>query len=106
MNIKDSLLGITNYPIPSTVVDNAVESNGLVGTADATQEVRTSKPYQLALAAVYDFLATAPTVQQSGVIITISDTQHEIYSEKAAKILSEFDVDDSGGLYGYQGENF
>jgi len=105
MNIKDSFLGITNYPIPSTVADNAVDDNGLDGTDEATQEVRASKLYNLALAEIYDFLATAPTVQQSGVIITISDTQHALYSEKAAMIRAKFDVEDSG-LYGYQGENF
>lgn len=104
MTIKDSLSGITNYPIPPTVIENAVEDNGLDDTAIATQEVRASKLYQLALAEVYDFLATAPTVQQSGVVITISDSQRLIYSDKAQSIRSKFDIEDDT-VYGYQDEN-
>lgn len=101
MTIKDSLSGITNYPIPSAVIENAVEDNGLDGTETATQEVRASKLYQLALASIYDFLSVAPTVQQSGVIITISDSQRLMYSDKAQSIKSKFDVD-CDTIFGYQ----
>ena len=101
MTIKDSLSGITNYPIPPTVVLNAAEDNGLDSAETATQEIRAGKPYQLALAEVYDFLSEAPTVQQSGVVITISDNQRLIYSAKAQSIRSKFDIE-TEYPYGYQ----
>lgn len=106
--IFQSLKSISNYPIPSAIVEDAAEDYGLDAGQNSTVDIRKGKSYMLAKARLYDFLSDAPNISQSGITYTFSDVERKSFKAKAESIresLDENDISDNNN-YGYQGENF
>lgn len=106
--IFQSLKNISNYPIPSTVIEETAEDYGLDAQQESTADIRKGRCYMLAKARIFDFLADAPNVSQSGITYTFSESERKSFRTKAESIrdnLGETDISDNNN-YGYQGENF
>jgi hypothetical protein len=104
MTISNSLRGLTNYPVPSAVFDDAAEEQGLDPNGELTAEVRTCKAFKHAKARIYDFLSEAPNVTQAGISYSFTDEDRKRFRQKAESIRLE--VGGSGkGVFGYQGED-
>lgn len=106
--IFQSLKSISNYPIPSAVIEDTAEDFGLDAQQKSTADIRKGRNYMLAKARVYDFLSDAPNISQSGITYTFSDVEKKSFKAKAESIresLGETDMSDNNS-YGYQGENF
>jgi hypothetical protein len=104
MTISNSLRGLTNYPVPSAVFDDAAGEQGLDPNAVLTAETRAGKSFKRAKARIYDFLSDAPNITQAGISYSFSDEDRKRFRQKAESLRLE--ADGSGkGVFGYQGED-
>lgn len=106
MNVLQSLKSLSAYPIPTATLTNIAEGSGLAIDAEATNELRDSRGYQLAMAGVYLFLSQAPNVSQGGISYSFSEWERyrlRLMAEEMAEALGE---DIHGYLsLGYKGED-
>jgi hypothetical protein len=102
--ISNSLKGLTGYPVPQAVFDDAAEEQGLDPNGVMTAEIRGGKAYMRAKARVYDFLSEAPNITQAGISYSYSDEDRKRFRQKAESLRSEADGNREG-IYGYQGED-
>jgi len=108
MTISAALKSISNYPIPSSVIDNVADEAGIADTTQtATKEIRKSSDFKRATAYVYRFLADAPNITQGGISYTFSEDERSRFSKRAAAILDELGEGDQADIQcGYMGEDF
>ena len=108
MKISAALKSITNYPIPSSVIENVADEAGLGdATQEITKEIRKGSDFKRATAYVYRFLADAPNITQGGISYTISEDERSRFAKRAAAILDELGEGDTADIpCGYVGEDF
>lgn len=106
--ISELLESVNTYPIPANVIEEAAIKHGLELDAEATPETIQDKPYELAKADVYAFLAVAPNLTQNGVSISFSADQREYFLSLSTGIRDKWDYTDagSGQGFGYMGEDY
>lgn len=106
MTILQSLKSLSNYPIPTTTIQNIVEGLGFDVADDVTQELRKSKNFKRAQAQMYLFLAEAPNVSQGGISYSFSDDERKRFRLRADNLLDEVGDDNNTGVqYGYMGSD-
>ena len=106
MNILQSLRSLSNYPIPSTTIQDIVEGLGFDICDEVTLELRQGKDFKRAQARVYLFLSEAPNVSQGGISYNFTDEDRRRFRLKAENLLDEVgDNSNTGVKYGYKGEN-
>lgn len=103
MTNLESLLSLSNYPIPNSTLINICETRGIV--SDDTVD-RTLIAYQLSIADTYMFLSTAPDLNENGVSISFSEKERSIFINLADRIYNKYDKDSGSGIVGFVGENF
>ena len=107
MTIRAALQAITNYPIPSSVIENIADEAGLVASDTITKEIRRSDDYKRATAYAYRFLADAPNISQGGISYTFSEDERSRFAKRAAAILDELGEGNQADVQcGYIGEDF
>ena len=108
MTISAALKSISNYPIPSLVIENIADEAGLGEvTQTVTKEMRKGSDFKRATAYVYRFLADAPNIQQGGISYTFSEDERSRFAKRAAAILDELGEGDQADIpCGYIGEDF
>lgn len=108
MNVFDSLLAISAYPIPQRTIEAAALKRGLDTEAEMLYDMYREAQYRLATADLMMWLYYAPNVSQGGQSYNLTDAQREDFRRRARAIYDELgDEDDknSGIRYGYKGEN-
>lgn len=107
MTIGSALSALSNYPIPSAVVQNIVEGSGLGAEDEASIEIRKTNAFKRATANIYSFLATAPNVSQGGMTFSFSASERQLFQKKASLLLTEIDEADTADIQcGYIDEDF
>lgn len=104
MNIASTLKALSAYPIPSALIENICEGEGLDGEQDATTEIRQGVAYKRAKASVYTFLATAPNVSQGGISYSFT-SEDKAYFRRCASLLME-EIGEGDAQFGYIGDNY
>lgn len=106
--ISELLKSVNSYPIPANVIEEAAIKHGLELDAEATPEAIQGKPYELAKADVYAFLAVAPNVTQNSVSFSFTADQREYFLSLSAGIRDKWGYTGagSGQGYGYMGEDY
>ncbi len=102
--ISNSLRGLTNYPVPLAVFDDAAEEQGLDPEGQMDADTRSGKAYKRAKARIYDFLSEAPNITQAGISYSYTDEDRKRFKQKAESLRSEADGNRTG-KFGYQGED-
>lgn len=105
MTIRESLLAISPYPIPTDFLDSVGEGIG-VELDNEIEDVEARDIYR-AKARVYYFLATTPNVSEGGVSISFNARDKELFLAMARKFADLAGEDGliPGVAYGYKGEN-
>ncbi len=106
MTLRESLLAISPYPIPSEFIDSVGVA---IGGVDMDSEVGDLEPVSIyrAKARVYYFLATTPNVSEGGVSISFTAEDKRIFLAMARRFASLAGEGSliPGAVYGYKGEN-
>ncbi len=105
MTILQSLKSLSNYPIQTATIQNAVEGFGFDVSEEATLETRKSKDFKRAQAQIYLFLSEAPNVSQGGISYSFSDDERKRFRLRADNLLDEVGDNNSGVEYGYMGSD-
>ena len=107
MTTAESLSILSTYPISELVVEKMCIQRALDGSLDITQEILTSRPYELATADIYRYLAITPTIREQEVTFTVSAEDRKRLLYLADIIYDKYkDPLFSGNVYGFQGEDF
>lgn len=107
MNIASTLKALNAYPIPSPLIENIIEGEGLDGEQEATADIRQSKEYKRAKAKVFRFLSTAPNISQQGISYSFTNEDKAYFRRCASQIMDEIGEGDEEEMqYGYIGDNF
>lgn len=103
MTISESLLSLSNYPIPINTIEKICINRGLVYTAEY---LATSQSYELAEADVYIFLYTSPDLSEQEV--SFSQDDRDRFLSIANTIYGKYDDPKySGkGKFGFIGDNW
>lgn len=105
MNVRESLISLSNYPVPMPVVENVGQAYSLDLDIEASVAVRETGEYKKAKAAIYIFLSTAPDVTQGGITFRLSDKDKARFRNLAISLLEDVGAISLGGVdYGYKGE--
>lgn len=107
MTIRESLLGVSAYPIPIFAIEAISLKRKVALDDNYGAEIAASKEYRLALADVYKWLYFAPNVGQGGQSYSFTAEQRDLWKKLAMGIYGEIgDDSDMAGLkstYGYMG---
>ena len=106
MTVRESLLTISNYPIPDAFLESIGEEVGIDMDGELT-EVDDPVPLNRARARAYIFLATAPNVSEGGVSISFTATEKAYFlslAKRYAALAGETGLF-PGPAYGYKGQN-
>jgi len=105
--VLESLKGINAYPIPLRTITETATREGLTLSDETTQQILTSKAYNLCVAELLLWLSYAPDVSQGGQSYSFTDEQRELLRNRAQKLLSQYGDEDAAGavgvIYGYKG---
>lgn len=104
--IQNALIGITLYPLPSRTIEEIAARRGCSLSEQATQDVLSSRTFNLAKADLLMWLSLAPNVTQGGQSYSFSDEQRLQFRNQANSLYKEFAADDSATpkpVYGYKG---
>ena len=103
MTVSESLLSLSNYPIPENTIEKICINRGLDCASDYDG---TSQTYELAEADVYMFLYASPDVSEQEV--SFSQDDRDRFLNLANTIYGIYDDPKySGkGKFGYIGENW
>ena len=104
--VLESLKGVNAYPIPVRTLDEVALNRGLSLSDTATQETLRGAGFNLALADLLLWLASAPNITQGGQSYSFSDEQRSDLRRRAYALYREFG--DEGGAapkttFGYKG---
>lgn len=108
MTIIQSLKSLSGYPIPSIVIEDIVDSEGLHINDVINAETRNSNAFKRCQAKVFTFLSEAPNVSQGGISFSFSEVERLRLKTKAGDILSAIGDKSANELkvtFGYKGEN-
>lgn len=105
MTVKESLLSISNYPIPDAFLESVGVTVGLPMNTDLS--LADSVALNRAKARAYLFLVTAPNISEGGVSISFTAAEKKYFLSAAKKFA---DLAGETGLvpgpaYGYKGQN-
>lgn len=103
--VQQSLKGLSSYPVPGIVIEEIAISRGLDLAAQISAEILRSKAYQLAKADVKMWLACAPSVSQSGISYSFSDTERKSLKSEAKAVYKQFGEGSGEQGFGYLGED-
>ena len=105
MTVRESLLAISNYPIPDAFLQSIGDEVGL----DITQDLLDTPTVSLnrVRARAYLFLAMAPNISEGGVSISFTAAEKKYFLDLARRYA---DLAGETGLfpgpaYGYKGQN-
>lgn len=105
MTVRESLLAISNYPIPDSFLEAIGGEVGVEMTTTLAQASTVS--LNRLRARTYLFLATAPNVSEGGVSISFTATEKAYFlslAKKYAALAGETGLI-PGPAYGYKGQN-
>lgn len=105
MTVRESLLAISNYPIPDAFLESIGEEVGLDMREDLTS-ADTTALYRVK-ARTYFFLAVAPNVSEGGVSISFTTAEKNFFLGLARRYAALAGEDGlfPGPAYGYKGQN-
>ena len=106
MTIEQSLLTLSQYPVPTEYIAAIAMDLDLSVKDELTYEIATSNDYKIAKARVYQFLSCAPNITESGFSVSLDANAKDLFRRLGQALLSEVGVADSSVSYGYQGEDF
>lgn len=108
MKVSEALRAISNYPIPSTVILNIMEGEGMdYGGDEADLGTRQGAAFKRCTAAVYLFLSKAPNVTQGGISYTFTENERKRFAQIASSIKNELGEQNEAEIeVGYLGEDF
>lgn len=102
MTISESLISLSNYPIPDSTIVKICVIRGLDSTVDFTE---TSQDYELAEADVYIFLHASPNLSEQE--ISFSQDDRNRFLSLANDIYGKYDDPKfNGGKYGFVGQEW
>lgn len=105
MTIRDSILGLTAYPVPLRTIEGFAIRRGVDLNGDATKDLLESPAYMLLTADVYSWLVISPNIGQGGQSYSFADRM--VMKSKARSIYEkcgdEADKASLGTRYGYMG---
>lgn len=105
MNVLESLLSLSAYPISRKAVRNIAEENELDADEWLTPEIRKEKAYRKSVAGVYLLLAESPNVTQEGISYSFSESERKLFRAKAAAELEAIgEVSSVTPKFGYKGQ--
>lgn len=107
MKVEESLRQLSIYPIPSSVIEEIMESRGLEKGVDNTDTIRKSKEFKLAQADVLQWLWYAPSnISENGISFSLSATEKNNLRARANKLYKDNGEDGITTIYGYKGSSF
>ena len=102
MTISESLISLSNYPIPNSTVEKICVIRGLDRTAEFTDS---SQDYELAEADVYIFLHASPDLKEQE--ISFSQDDRDRFLILANYIYGKYDDPKFSGVkYGFVGDEW
>lgn len=108
MNIRESLKGLTGYPIPSATLDYIMAAADIDGTGDFNPSTAKTAAYKKAEGYLFRYLSEAPNISQGGVSYSFTTEDRTRFANRAKSLLEAAGVeeeDEVGINFGYQGEN-
>ncbi len=108
MTISAALKSISNYPIPTSAIENMADEAGIADTTQTvTPAIRATASFKRATAYAYRFLADAPNITQGGISYTFSPEERKRFAKRASAILDDLGEGDQAETQcGYIGEDF
>lgn len=103
--VQQSLKGLSSYPVPGVAIEEIAISRGLDLAAQLSAEILRSKAYQLAKADVKMWLASAPSVSQSGISYSFTDSERKSLKRGAKAVYMQFGEKSGEQEFGYLGED-
>lgn len=105
MTIEQALKSLSQYPVPSEFIETLLMRIGLSGQDILTQEMSQNRSYKQAMAEVYLYLSTAPSVSENGFSISLDSLAKASYKQMYEQLCNELSVCSSlKPEYGYKGE--
>ena len=107
MTNRDTLLGITGFPVPERTIEAIALRRDIDLNGRADRDVMAGRAFRLCEADILMWLSRTPNVSQGGQSYTFSEAQRAEFAHRARGIYSEQGetVGDEGILsYGYKGE--
>jgi hypothetical protein len=101
MLVQQSLKSLSNYPIPSAIIEEIADGVGLTITTELTPELREDKQFKRAQARVYLYLSEAPNVTQGGITYSFSIVERKHFRDRANTLLGGIGDTVSDVEYGY-----
>lgn len=103
--ILEALKSITAFPVPLRTLVEVAERRGLLLSDEATQEVLTSKAFNLAKADTLLWLSIAPNITQGGQSYSFTDEQRTEFKNRAYALFNEYEEEAAVAkpIYGYKG---
>lgn len=105
MKIVDSLSTFNAYPLPLAKREIICIQCGLISEDELTNEISMTRNYQRAKAMVFDYLASAPSVNENGISYSFSEADKKRFARISRSILESIG-ERNGQEYGYKGEDF
>lgn len=107
MNVLDSLLAISAYPIPVRTVMAYAARRGIDTCLEVSYPIFGERGYRLVTADLMMWLYYAPNVSQGGQSYSLTDAQRADFLRRARAIYDELGDEEAkkGIRYGYKGEN-
>lgn len=107
MTIRDSLLGISAYPIPERTIETIALKRGLGLDYEVDEGTLQSYSFRLATADLLMWLYGAPNVAQGGQSYNFTSDQRELWRKQAMGIYGDLGADAELAMYkstyGYKG---
>ena len=106
MTVRESLLSLSNYPIPDVFLQSIGEEVGVEDMDEELQDTDKVSLYRLK-ARTYLYLATAPNVSEGGVSISFTAMEKNTFlslARKFANLAGETGLL-PGPAYGYKGQD-
>jgi hypothetical protein len=103
MTVIEALKTVSNYPIPTAVLERIAVARDLEPTGVMNAVSFTESKYRLAEADTMLWIADAPNFTEGGVIISFSGKEKDLLRSKAHSIYKGFNETVNDISYGYIG---
>jgi hypothetical protein len=103
--VLESLKSLSSYPVPSATLTRVAGRRGLTLSAEATAGVLRSQSYRLAEADLMKWLSKAPSVSESGVSFSFSQSERDSLIREANEVYLEYGEITQETEFGYIGDS-
>ena len=105
MTVREALMSLSAYPIPSRVIESTALKRGVELDAAFSHMISVSEEYRLSMADIYMWIYLAPNIGQGGQSYSFGD---KLAYKRMADVIykelgTETDIASGGSTYGYKG---